>query len=512
MERTLDNLGDRSFDAEQLNNTNEQLSKEIIQATIHDPISRILSLYEKRMLTPRGSDYDEEQDVVQEKEIISILSQANLEKAFENPELRKGTIHYLIDLFSVRSSYKLQFSFRRKSDHGSDIDAFYFETAKSVLRGIDKAIEEKGVSDIEDNPFLFRLLDETAGTVWKDLDIKTRDNLKDLMVEKGAGIEMLHLFPMKTLLDHAYVSSPLFKEKIDDKLRNIFSEKKWGGIYNACASDSPYLAAQAMSLFETYVEGYGLPLNDFKHLWGFDYSGATYDVFGMMSNMEMVEALETERPGIVKVLFEDFGIKEFMRYPKEVLIRQFDLRGKNVPYGLVAFTNEDHNKAFDYNPALIQSVFEQTKNENLNMRIIEFMSQYELVKRLAYLEKSYGKNYKISYLILGAHGSSNSFQVSSRSDIRKTDFDSNIAERIKGYFAPHPEVAMASCSTGTEGGIGQKISASWQARVHAPMEPAALVSMNVSFDEDSKPRFSIVDPDNIFQVYDKGQKQNKSVN
>jgi hypothetical protein len=221
--------------------------------------------------------------------------------------------------------------------------------------------------------------------------------------------------------------------------------------------------------------------------------------------MEKIISLEHERPGITQTLLSDYGIKEFRRYPNEVLLKQFDNKDSNIPYGLVMYTNEDHNQAFDMKEDLIKSIFDQT-SERLGIRITEFDSKYEIIKRLASLNKKYGDKNKISYLLLGAHGEEESFQVTYAESVDKSELEGQGVKRMKDFFVKNPEIVLASCSTGVENGIGQKISEVYEAKVYAPQKPTSVDSISINFDATNRPLFNVKYRDDVLQAYTKGLK------
>jgi hypothetical protein len=224
--------------------------------------------------------------------------------------------------------------------------------------------------------------------------------------------------------------------------------------------------------------------------------------------MEKIISLEAERPGIVKTLFSEFNIKEFRRYSNEVLIEQFDKRNVDLPYGVVLYTNQDHNQAFDTKAHVIKSLLEQGRAHNLGLRVLEFDSKYELMKNMAKLDARYGKENKISYLLLGAHGEEESFQTTYTEEVLKDDFEGKGVKKIQEFFVEKPEIVLASCSTGAPNGIAQKISETYGATVHAPDIPTSVDTITMFF-EGTKPILSVKYQDNALRTYKKGVKSSE---
>lgn len=66
----------------------------------------------------------------------------------------------------------------------------------------------------------------------------------------------------------------------------------------------------------------------------------------LVENMKTVLYLEQQRPGICQVLRKEFGIRNFFRYPAEILINQYDTRDIATKKGIAAVALYDHNGAF----------------------------------------------------------------------------------------------------------------------------------------------------------------------
>jgi hypothetical protein len=59
-------------------------------------------------------------------------------------------------------------------------------------------------------------------------------------------------------------------------------------------------------------------------------------------------------------------------------------------------------------------------------------------------------------------------------------------QRSKKYFESGPSLILVSCSTGAEGGIGQTLSKSLDAKVIAPILPSSLKDLGATYDENGK--------------------------
>ena len=85
----------------------------------------------------------------------------------------------------------------------------------------------------------------------------------------------------------------------------------------------------------------------------------------LVENMKTVLYLEQQRPGICQVLRKEFGIRNFFRYPPEILINQYDTSDSAVKKGIVATALYDHNGAFsqDSSQKAMRGLFAQLQDE-----------------------------------------------------------------------------------------------------------------------------------------------------
>lgn len=247
-----------------------------------------------------------------------------------------------------------------------------------------------------------------------------------------------------------------------------------------------------------------------------DWENSTPDIENRtVLNMASIERLELERPGLVKVLHDEFGISDFSRYPDSVLIRQYDERNNtNLPYGVVIYPKGDHNGAF-YQDSQVFTGLVDALSGRYALRIYEAGSRLQVAKCLARANARYnkgGEGHKISFGILGGHGTVDSIWFGS--DTREgedgglaedkfgaiTSDDlpaekSTIAGRIVGeYFEIHPSIVLVSCSTGQANankGFARTMS-ELNAEVTGPDRDSAVKSISVSFDENGKAHLSAI--------------------
>lgn len=248
-------------------------------------------------------------------------------------------------------------------------------------------------------------------------------------------------------------------------------------------------------------------------------------------NLEAAQALEESLPGSTEKLFKQFGIANFSRYSKDMLLRQLRIEDSNVPYGVVVMPEADHNGAFAQNANHLDKMTEQLNAGGLEARIIEVASQRELARRLSIFNKKYGSEHghKINFLVIGGHGEPGGIELGEKQKMipppipgvmpdeeyrracdqwlqqldgdplrRKMlmdDLQEGVGHGIRRaaaeWFEKGAPVVLISCSTGAEGGIAQKISKELSFETIAPNRPTNIQSIDVSFDKTGKPAFNV---------------------
>ena len=202
-----------------------------------------------------------------------------------------------------------------------------------------------------------------------------------------------------------------------------------------------------------------------------------------------VYAQAGEEP-IVKTLIEDFGIHNFDRYKTEMLLSEYQRRNEQGNFGLVVFPKSDWNESFTGNKRWLSQLFEDSEQTQIQIRVIEAGSVSELITRVGkQIRNSKGK---ISYLILGGHGTlhniqlggNNYFQPQHREVIDIEDVLRPKTSLFRKWLVENPAVVLASCSTGGEKGIAQELSNQLNARITAPDKPTSIKSVTLLKQED----------------------------
>ncbi len=256
------------------------------------------------------------------------------------------------------------------------------------------------------------------------------------------------------------------------------------------------------------------------------------DVFreSYSSNLWGIRNLEAIRPGSAAVLSKEFGIANFGRYDKKMLLRQLEMKDKDVRYGIVVYPEADWNGAFSENRTQLAQASEQLRNGGIETRIVEAGSQRDLARRLLSLQrKNSASGKKFAYAIVAGHGSENSIVLGQTKaavsvpppfpDSLKTDEElvssydqwlkslpnedkaeftkedilggKGIGRALSGWFEDGAPKVLISCSTGAEDGIAQQISEKSSGQISAPKIPTNVEKIDVIFDKNGKFSFDV---------------------
>jgi hypothetical protein len=207
-------------------------------------------------------------------------------------------------------------------------------------------------------------------------------------------------------------------------------------------------------------------------------------------NHEAILKLASERgKEAVQTLSKEFGIKNFGRYPLELLVRQFDKRNEiGAEYGVVLYPEFDHGLAFtsDEDKKIMTDIRSQLSGD-YEVRIGEVGSRYDLAKRLSMLRQKYGQ---IGFAVIGAHGDTDMFQMGfggERKELSVNDLTGTGAERVGDFFKDGATIILESCSTGGEDGIAEKMSHVLGKKVIAPRTVSGGISQITVHPRDEQP-------------------------
>lgn len=267
-------------------------------------------------------------------------------------------------------------------------------------------------------------------------------------------------------------------------------------------------------LQKAFFQQYGLDQNVLMEAWQAtakrpdqDEGRPLYEV--MRLNLEAITELEYQRPGISGVLSSEFGIKDFGRYPVDLLVKQYDERDNTaLPFGIILNPVSDWNGAFYHDAKLFEPLAQQL-GERCAVRVIESGSKEDAVMKLLKLRRKYGR--KSAFGLIGGHGTQGTINLgegylvikdlteaylkppvflgrkaagAARGNYwaQRTVRPQSIARYI---FEDNAPVALQSCSTGKISGIGQRAS-NIGLRIYAPREATSMSTFAPVFDENEK--------------------------
>lgn len=200
-------------------------------------------------------------------------------------------------------------------------------------------------------------------------------------------------------------------------------------------------------------------------------------------NLEAAIQLETKQPGLAKFLSEKCGITAFGRYPVEMLIEQREnMENKERPYGIVLYPKDDWNGAFHADVEVFQTLRRRLKEDpklkDFLIRIYECGSKKDIAKALIDLDQTYRDSHKISFAIIGGHGTKDSInfggESSPRNKLYSKDLHRSRVQKTGDFFEPEAVIVLVSCSTGQNEGIGQILSEKFGMKVIAPTVPTNI--------------------------------------
>ncbi|MEI6529164.1 MAG: hypothetical protein WCN88_02005 [Candidatus Falkowbacteria bacterium] len=201
-------------------------------------------------------------------------------------------------------------------------------------------------------------------------------------------------------------------------------------------------------------------------------SGESYDA--AVEVFKTMTELDEEAPGSVKKLHEKYGITNFQRYPKEILLQQLNETDKSKEIALMLFAGEDWNGAFDKQSDVWKKIYDQQK-EVRNFRVVECDNNVALARELIKLKQEF-KN-KVSLAILSAHSEPEGFYLGAEKDDKGYVGQDLIAKNIsnlKEIFTDKAQLIGNACSSGALNGWVKDFSRDLRISAVGPDRPAAI--------------------------------------
>ena len=273
----------------------------------------------------------------------------------------------------------------------------------------------------------------------------------------------------------------------------------------------------AKEKLNTYLtEKYQVSISEFSNSWNFDKKQSHFS--DISKNLKFMEEIEKACPGNVKRLVTDYGIREFCRYPSEILIKQLEEEDINQPYGIIVYPTEDPSDAFDTDSDIFKKLYKDTRG-HYGLKIYEVSNKRDFARTLIKNEQKYATENKISFMILGGHGSVDGITIGPQykkngnehtienvgNEIYMGDLKGVGVKNVSRFFEKDPKIILASCSTGAIGGIGQEISKEYGANVIAPEIPTSLRRIYTSYDKGGKINFDVKFGGRVSKEYQAGK-------
>lgn len=284
-----------------------------------------------------------------------------------------------------------------------------------------------------------------------------------------------------------WAALPVFERALpqisDEEERILFTTT----FFVAGSLEHDELCARGEGALSPIIERYHLPVSKFWYAWRISTKPENlWHVVG--DNLLTLIRLESEIPGAGEILFKEFGIMDFCRYPARMLLSQVREREDiSKPYGMVLFPRDDWNGAFYGDDMALERFFNELNGE-FYLRVFEAEGRVGVAKTLVKADKRYnpagGGGHKISLLVLGGHGEKDSIRFGltegAGDSLQTSDLSGATASKARHqFFDEHPTIVLFSCSTGVKEGIGQELSRVLGAKVVAPKEPSGLVALHV---------------------------------
>lgn len=268
---------------------------------------------------------------------------------------------------------------------------------------------------------------------------------------------------------------------------------------------------------EKILSEYAFPSKNIRTIisaWNDNSDNSEYDMKHIIAdNIATIHYLEGRHEGSSYTLLQEFNIRNFCRWPKEMLARQYERRDDaSRPYWVMFKPEGDEEGIF--NRIAADTVFFNAVTDQIDiiaMEVGDYGWTFEDVHRK--LQDRYGGVRKISGGIWGAHGKEDHMEfglygtdrLSQTSDTR----DTNDWDFIRSCYVPHPTIVLKSCLVGVEHGTAQFLSG--PDRMQAKIIASSISFGFMSFDGDIVPHadgnidMQVVFDNGFRNVFDSGE-------
>ena len=240
----------------------------------------------------------------------------------------------------------------------------------------------------------------------------------------------------------------------------------------------PQEGSLAWKVYKAIIEGFGLNYSEMVNgMSSTEINGlnklkeiSSNSAEMLKSNFRQMCLLEMQEPGICRFLHQEFGIKHFSRYPLPVLLAQYQEReNTQKAYGVIIYPDSDWNSAFNSNRerGIIATFHLDLSDCGYLLRICEVRNLGKLGRRLLELDKKYGDFQKISFAIIGGHGTKERVRFGGDKSgysreglaegLTRFTLEKERANRAKNFFIPQPTIILQACSSDELGAIMAKM-------------------------------------------------------
>lgn len=247
--------------------------------------------------------------------------------------------------------------------------------------------------------------------------------------------------------------------------------------------DSPYthISAESYKVLREELNKYDLDPSDLYPAWklGNPEKSMGYMVSDNMRTIAEVTA-RLDNPKAIAELRREFNLKNFNRYPAEMLADQY-LRKDIVDDNqiLIATADYDHNGNLQ-KADVLSAFYTPAVKANSNVRFIEFGDKNSAAKVFGDYKEKYGES---DDGVLIVHGYKDGI-VSGGPDTH-IDTDSLVSV-LQGVYKKDANLVLLSCSTGLAGGVGETIHDRLGLKVTGPDQDCNTESLQIREDESGK--------------------------
>lgn len=278
------------------------------------------------------------------------------------------------------------------------------------------------------------------------------------------------------------------------KLATLFSEKfRKNPLYDGESEDSLRMRRE----FEALIAQYGFDPKEMMGQWFVSCHWNPEKIDKLWrKNLRSLMDLEKWKQGSAVLLNKEYGIADFGRYPMDTLKEQYLIHNKDVPYGLIIYSEDDHSGALYEHVDQLAALDKNLLGFNIHSRIVEVGGKRDLARFLIKFDRTYGRTQKLEYALMAGHGGEDWDESHNESSGRgsaiklgsgRKEFTNNDIIRLKSesmakFFKPQATIVLFSCSTGADTGIASLFSEKSGLKVIAPPDDTGINHISATQD------------------------------